>query len=180
MKYSVRDAIRYLGDDGFGEQVFRHFIDAMQAGYAKSPSKGTIKEMPGSKTIEYEKDGFRLLDAYLVTPQSSFSGGMTTEWFHDIPVWMMQYFGSYDDDAIPCLKAALKMNYEQRLFFGGRGPEFFTLDGYTYVNNVTENDFFGRSSGEERIFGPTGKLAGWHRHQSLYLVRNPNWKPYRF
>ena len=149
------------------------FFEAMLAGYASGVEKGAIPEMPGSKAIEWTNDrngNWRVLDTYIVTPFSAYSGGTTLIWLNDIPVWMMQYLGHYPKEAIPCLRAALRTAYEAEEFFGGRGPEIFTHKGYTYVNNVRVNDFFMDARGEEMIFGPDGSIIGKHSYQSTFLV----------
>jgi hypothetical protein len=163
--------LEYVGLFHFRRQAKDFFFHSMRCGYTTSPRKGMLSEMPGSKTIEVVHENFRTLDTYLVTPQDPFSGGTTCQWYGAIPVWMMQYMGYYDEDAIPCLKAALSFNYENDTFYGGRGPEFFVHEGYTYINRVTENDFFGRASCEEQIFNPEGRSSGWHCCQSIWMVK---------
>ncbi len=177
--YTTREAempernldIEYVEMLHFPRHAFWCFMNAMKAGYASKPTKGTIVELPGSKTIEYTHEKFRLLDSYIVTPQSGYSGGTIHEWWAAIPVWMMQFMGYYDEDAIPCLKAALNANYERGVFYGGRGPGFFLHDGYTYINTVEENDFHGHVRGKETIYNPAGNPVGWHRYQAMWMVR---------
>src|SRR3989344_7101683 len=85
----------------FLAEVETVFFEAMNAGYANSPKKRTISELPGSKLIQYDRWPWNVMDTYLVTPLSSSSGGMTVITYEEVPVWMMQYFGRYDEDAIP-------------------------------------------------------------------------------
>jgi hypothetical protein len=158
------------GDVRFGSRVFYYFMAAMNAGYAKTPAKGTIVEMPGSKTIEYRCDKWRVLDTYFITPQSEYSGGGTVIWYGPVPVWMMQYLGYYEKEAIPCLKVALAHQYNQEKFNGGRGPDFFHFENYTYINRVEKNEFR-HARGEEMVFDAGGKKLGWHRYQALYMVK---------
>jgi hypothetical protein len=146
------------------------FFEAMQQGYASSPPKRTLDEMPGAKTIKFELEKWRVLDTYIVTPAGNYSGGTTCLWYDQVPVWMMQYIGEYRPDAIPCLKAALRENYQKKKFYGGRGPEFTHFDDYTYINQVEENDFNKRVLGEETIFDAAGKKVGWHRYQAVWMV----------
>lgn len=172
MNTETQDALNFIANNvGMARHALGHFLEAMKTGYANTPAKGTIAEMPGSKTIEYRHGKWRVFDAYLVTPQSAYSGGSTIIWYGPVPIWMMQYLGHYDKEAIPCLKAALKENYQAGKFRGGRGPEWFVNDGYTYINVVEHNNFSNHSWGKEAIYGPDGKMAGYHRYQSIYMVK---------
>ncbi len=147
------------------------FFAAMRAGYVGKPKKSSIRELPGSKSIEYTDGSWRVLDTYFITPYSDYSGGMTCIWHDDVPVWMMQYAGSYQKKAIPCLKAALRTNYEALEFCGGRGPQFFRHKDFAYVNQVSENIFGKQVAGTESIYDATGKQLGYHRYQALWMVK---------
>jgi hypothetical protein len=153
----------------------RQLHDVRQNKYIAKPEKGTISEIPGSKTIEYLEDGWRVLDTYVVSPVSPFSGGTTIIYYRDLPVWMMQYNGYYHDDAIPCLKAALAANYEQKVYNGGRGPESFEHEGFHYFNAPMSNEFFGRTSGQETIFNSQRKLRGVHLYQAWWMIDYVPW-----
>ena len=147
-----------------------HFFEAMKQGYAAAPLKGAMEGMPHSKTIEYTFEDWRVLDVYQTSPISDRSGGTTTLFFENVPIWMMQYLGKYDKKTIPCLKAALLQNYEKEVYEGGRGPEVYHHeDGLVYYNQVDQNDFFGRTWGTESIFSPTG-ILGSHRYQASWLA----------
>ena len=146
------------------------FFLAMQQGYAAKPERGTSPEIPGSKTIEYHHENWRVLDTYIVTPKSPYSGGTTIVYWNEIPMWMMQYLGWYADEAIPCLKAALRANYEQDIFNGGRGPDFFEHEGFHYINVVMSNNFHGRTNGQEAVFDSNQKLRGVHIYQAWWMI----------
>lgn len=148
------------------------FFIAMQEGYVSNAKKGTISEIPGSKTIEYSRDKWRVLDTYLVTPKSPYSGGTTIIYWGEIPMWMMQYVGYYDEAAIPCLKAALKATYDVYEFNGGRGPDFFEYEGFHYINAPVSNNFYGRTNGQEAIFDTQKKLRGVHMYQAWWMIPN--------
>jgi hypothetical protein len=155
---------------GFSHHALGTFFYAMQRGYATSATKGSLEALPGSKSILYTHEKWRVLDMYLVTDAGDYSGGMTCMWYNKVPIWTMQYLGHYRVDAIPCLKAALRENYEKQKFYGGRGPEFFHHENYTYVNRMEENNFAKRVTGEEVIFDAGGKKIGWHRYQAVWMV----------
>lgn len=146
------------------------FFTAMRQGYASSSEKGTIPEIPGSKTIEYRHDKWRVLDTYLVAPQSPYSGGTTIIYWGEIPIWMMQYVGYYDEEAIPCLKAALRATYDESIFNGGRGPDVFEHEGFLYLNAAMSSNFHGRTNGQEAIYDAEKKLRGVHIYQAWWMV----------
>ena len=147
------------------------FFLAMKQRYATKQEKGNIPQIPGSKTIEFTADnGWRVLDTWVVTPHSPYSGGTTIIYNGEIPMWMMQYVGWYDDCAISCLKAALKENYDKGCFLGGRGPEFFKYGDFHYTNTVVLNTFHGHAVGEEKIFGANNRRLGFHRYQAQWLI----------
>ncbi len=159
----------------FRDQVIDVFLEAMRAGYATSPKKGHIAELPGSKTIVYSDGPWQVTDAYIVTPLGAWSGGTTLISYGGIATWLMQYFGEYEEEAIPCLKAALQKSYGvMNEFIGGRGPRHFAHDGYVYRNEVSAPrpllipDYF-RGEEEIRKRGPGGRICGWHSYQGGML-----------
>ena len=162
--------LEFVIEPHFQQSALTTFFQAMQEGYALTREKGTIPELPGSKTIEFLHGDWRVLDTYIVSPQSPYSGGTTMMWYGEIPIWMMQYVGYYDDDAIPCLRAALRTNYEQSIFNGGRGPDFFEHEGFHYINAAMSNNFFGRTNGQEAIFDSEKKIRGIHLYQAWWMV----------
>jgi hypothetical protein len=153
------------------EQILSVFFAAMRNGYAKSGvKKDTIAELPGSKTIPFELGDFKLLDCYLVTPDSPHSFGQTIIWRNDVPIWIMSYQGWYLKDAIPFLKRALWEAYDRGDFFGGRGPRFFQNDGMTYTNRFDFPNDWRHFRGREEVFDRNGQNVGWHEYQGLLLV----------
>lgn len=87
---------------------------------------------------------------------------------------MMQYFGEYHAEAIPCLKAALREAYSRREFIGGRGPKTFQQGEYTYWNHC-ERDGFGSFYGREGVNkGYCGKRGsgtiGSHSYQGGLML----------
>lgn len=147
------------------------FFEAMNAGYAAdAPKKQSISWLPDNKTIEYKRGPWRAVDTYHVTKLGPRSGGTTIISYEETPVWMMQYFGEYEEEAIPCLKAALRSTYSRKEFWAGRGPWRFELDGFVYknclVNPLGLSSFAGFFSGEEKVFNKSkGGILGWHRYQ---------------
>jgi len=153
------------------------FFEAMNAGYATdAPKKKSILWLPQNKTIEYKRgDSWRVVDTYHVTPLGPRSGGTTIIAYEEEPVWMMQYMGQYADEAIPCLKAALRAAYIEKKFFGGRGPDEFIYDGFVYRNEVDRSyradfqtsNFF---KGYEKIQNAKRESSGWHSYQGMMML----------
>ncbi|MFI5260644.1 MAG: hypothetical protein ACHQU0_02525 [Candidatus Paceibacteria bacterium] len=145
------------------------FFAAMKEGYATDRQKGTIVELPGSKTLTYVQGPWKVVDVYFVTPLSARSGGMTIISYGDIPVWIGQYNGWYKESAIPCLKAALAANYRRHRLLGCRGPRQFEHKGIRYLNSPDRSSGF-NSSGSEEIQDPKGTVLGWHNYRNMMLI----------
>lgn len=161
----------------FRLEIEAEFLAAMNKGYAAmdKPKKGAIVELPGSKLVPpYTRGPWKVVDFYLVSTLSQYSGGMTIISYQGVPVWMMQYFGEYEEAAIPCLKAALRTAYAEKVFLNGRGPRSFWHDGYRYRNMPTivpRNRFpQGSFEGTEEIEDAEGKRCGWHNYQGGLMV----------
>ncbi|MBI2025431.1 hypothetical protein HYT04_01430 [Candidatus Kaiserbacteria bacterium] len=165
-------------DPAFLSEMKEVFFDAMMAGYASATKvqKATIVELPGSKLAPpYERGPWLVVDPYLVTPMSSYSGGMTVILYERMPVWMMQYYGSYPAEAIPCLKAALRETYSKRQFFGGRGPtNHFSFGEFYYLNEIddgyrNQRDHFKLFAGSEWV-GHRNAKVGWHMYKGGLML----------
>lgn len=155
-------------DPYFWTQTEAVFFEAMNAGYAaeEKPKKTTIAELAGSKFVEpYVRQPWIVKDVYLATPLSDFSGGMTVIEYEGVPIWMMQYFGHYYEEAISCLKAALRQTYSERHFVGGRGPAHFVHESYIYENPEILSQDFKLFRGDEFIHNKSGKVFGRHVYQ---------------
>lgn len=151
------------------------FFDAMLAGYAsKKPEVTAIKELPGSKVIEYRDDPWRVVDMYFVVPNSNDSGGTTLIYYEDTPVWIMHYAGYYPQEVIPFLKSALLTQYQKREFIAGRGPELYENKKYSYMNWRADSNF-GSFYGNEEIEKydhkqGIGETVGEHHYHGRLLI----------
>lgn len=156
------------------------FFQAMSTGYANNAKKETFADV--GKLVDFTEGPWTVIDGYLKTPLGPRSGGLMAMSYEGVPVWMMQYMGQYSDDAIPCLKAALRAAYVEKKFFGGRGPERFVCDGLVYQNDVDRSyrgDFQGSNffQGYEKIQrqgsgpnGAPGEALGWHSYQGMMML----------
>lgn len=169
---AVNNLKEVMADSTFPVTAQKVFFDAMNAGYSakENPAKGTIAELPGSKTITYTQGPWKVVDTYFVTPASDWSGGTTVIWYEGVPVWMMQYFGMYKKHAIPFLKMELRHAYSTRQFIGGRGVGFHMHLGYTYTNHLAHNSNFQLFSGREHVEGPEELTSGWHQYHGGMMV----------
>ena len=154
----------------FVSEMQEVFFRAMNTGYAatEKPKKSTIAELPGSKLIPpYIRGPWKVTDVYHVMPFSTVSGGTTMISHEEVPVWMMQYFGKYEKDAIPCLKAALRDAYSKKIFYGGRGEGLFLQGEFPYWNTPSPIRFE-EFAGDEHVTRQTEKsgtfVLGRHRY----------------
>lgn len=151
-------------------RVQSFFFRAMVEGWATGGRKIKIAEMPGYKALPFREGDFSLLDCYCVTPNSPKSAGTTTIWFQDVPVWLMNYGGYYEEQAIKFLKRALRQAYEAHQFVGGRGPLVHTEGSLVYVNRPRLNDF-AKFEGREEIFdAQSGTSLGFHEYWGMSLI----------
>lgn len=155
-----------LMNSDWKEDLVNVFFDSQLAGYAGKPRKTTVKALPCSKLIVWERAMWRVTDVYFTTPVSTSSGGMTTIYYDGVPVWLMQYMGRFDEAAIPTLKKALRKSYAERHEFnGGRGIDCFVDGNFTYLNQEARGNNFNKFSGIEYIRDIDGEDCGYHRYQ---------------
>lgn len=154
-------------------RIYDVFFDAMGNGYARNDIEPTsIVELPGSKLIPFVSGEYKVTDCYFVSPRSDKSGGFTTIYHEDDPVWMMHYGGRYAKIAIPFLKQCLHRAYVgERRFYGGRGPHFVRDERFTYINMVRRESFTD-FEGEEKIFDADGHEVGHHRYGGMSLLKH--------
>ena len=151
------------------------FFKAMLQGYARSVEKAMAYDMPGYKDIDFHEGDWRCLDRYCTTPLSDKSAGSTTIWYRSTPVWVMHYGGQYKEEVIDFLKLALRCNYEEAIFLGCRGPEWFThqRSSLLYTNALFPgSQHFGAFSGFESIkdTADNNRLLGYHGYMGMSLL----------
>lgn len=152
------------------KQIQTFFFKSMTEGWTTKDQKIEITDMPGYKAIPFRNGDFYLLDRYCVTPRSTKSAGTTTIWFQNIPVWLMNYGGFYEDGAILFLKQALRETYERGQFVGGRGPLTYTDGSSVYVNKPLLNNF-SKFEGREEVFDTkSGASLGFHEYWGMSLL----------
>lgn len=150
-------------------QIESIFFKAMLEGYVFGVKKIRIPDLPGYKAIPFRDGDYYVLDHYCVTSNSLKSAGTTTIWYQDVPVWVMNYGGFYEESAISFLKSALRLQYEERQFNGGRGPLVHTDGTLIYRNMSSPNDFSG-FQGRENIHNVYGILLGYHDYWGMSLL----------
>lgn len=168
---ALKDLVR---SGHFQDEMLRVFFKALLSGYAGTapPKKSTIAELPGSTVVTHPDGPWTVVDYYFTTPLGNRSGGTTMIWYDGVPVWMMSYFGEYEESALPCLKAALRATYEGGQFIGGRGPVEFSLGDYSY-HNTGDRGIIDHFSGEEWIDDlrdGTRRRVGWHCYHGGMMV----------
>lgn len=143
------------------------WLDAMNEGYISGSKPEIVVAQNFTKGFTYRSP----LGKYLVTDRWHFglgrlSAGETLILQDGIPVWVMYYYGSYQEQAIPLLKTALTDTYrDKREFVGGRGPLFMVGSDMSYQNVVDPGSTFERFSGRESIQEtPMVSELGFHRY----------------
>lgn len=143
------------------------FFDAASVGWAgvEAPEKGTIVELPGSKTITFvdpARPRFKVTDCYVTAAHSDGSSGFKIIAYDNNPVWIMSFGGRYEEGAIDFLKSCLRIAYvERRRFYAGRGPLFVRGKTLTYINRIERDDFNDFECREE-IFQLNEESLGYH------------------
>lgn len=117
-------------------KVQQFFFKAMVEGWATNTPKIKVADMPGYKAIYFKDGNYSLMDRYCVTPLSNKSAGTTTIWFNDIPVWVMNYGGYYEEEVIDFLKRMLGKTYQASEFIGGRGPWTYVQEDFAYRTHI--------------------------------------------
>lgn len=155
----------------FLDQIKEVFLLGMSQGYAASPNKISIEEMPNAKAIPFSHGRFTMLDTYVANSHSGKSMGSTMIWCKDIPMWSMQYGGHYTSDVLPFLKQALLHQYAvEGLFYGGRGPIHYGENKMCYVNLPKQGKYkIDDFEGEEYIFVDS-KVVGYHWYRGMCLL----------
>lgn len=152
-------------------EIQSFFFRAMVSGWASGGEKIKIAAMPLYKAMPFREGDFYLLDCYCVNKKSLKSAGTTTIWYRDVPVWMMNYGGFYEESAIAFLKRALLRAYNKQEFVGGRGPAFYSENtGLNYANRPLLGDF-AKFEGREAVFNASGRESlGFHEYWGMSLL----------
>jgi hypothetical protein len=147
-------------------------FEGLLAGYASGNAEA--EEVNGVTRLVHADKEWRITDEYVMTQLDGIgSGGTTLMYYNDQPIWMMQYWGRYKKEALPCLKEALRTAYSAEEWVGGRGPAVHACEnGWKYMNYVNQPDSFFSFSGEERVYSPEGEFAGWHKYGGQWLLNH--------
>ncbi len=176
-------------------EIQTFFFDAALATYAGGAKAKTDPSTPAVKFYSFERGDFIYLDKFMVNGE--YSGGQTVIYFQGNPVWLMQYQGwcKNDDPAVLAfLKRALRNAYEQRSFYGGRGPSsmsyhsgllppldpnhrklYYYNEGYGTgysIKNEPFHKFIGYERIEELDTSLKNEVVFWHRYQGMLLIPN--------
>lgn len=154
--------------------VQKFFFESMLKGWiSENPVITPVPDMPGYEQIEVIDGPWRCLDRWGSPPDSIYSSGTTHIWYQDVPIWVMTYGGKYEKKAIPLLKDALGVNYQGKIFHGGRGP--LTKMGYDggapqqYINRC-QGTFVNFSGREDISAVISSKNLGYHVYGGMSLV----------
>lgn len=132
------------------EEFKKFLIEGKKHGYALENVK-TIRESDGSRSIFYERGGWKSHDNYFGGEPF---GGREVIFFQGKPVWMIVFYGYIHntiltpDEVYSFLRRALRQASEDNLF---RGPENFSEGTLTYRNTYTGS--IENFEGTETIYG---------------------------
>jgi hypothetical protein len=157
------------------QEVQNFFFEAALATWVGDGKESTISELPASRVLVYERNLFRYVDSYYVSPAAELDFfGETVIWFRNSPVWGMNYGGFYPDNLNPFLKDALRETYERHEFQGGRGPREYSYSDedstLVYTNNPSPN-YFTSFCGEEYIHD-SGTMVGVLQYHGRSLIQS--------
>ncbi len=154
------------------EQIEDAFFCGMLVGYASRVTPSTIRSLPGSNIISYQKGDFLLQDMYFTNPNSDSSAGQTMIWHKKDLVWTMHYGGYYSGAVIPFLQQVLHQTYLLRCFHGGRGRELVHGTNLIYRNKVESNGFGSFHGREEIISSSFNQIFGTHWYHGMSLLNH--------
>lgn len=158
-------------DNRISNGAYDLFFRAMAAGWVVGAQETAVPDMPGYREISYQEVGspFRLTDRFSVIPGSPKFDGTTTIWHNDVPVWVMHYWGFYEEAANKFLKSVLLRAYRDKEFFGGRGRKVAQEGPFLYLNHTQLEDFRSFSGREEVINTVAGGVLGSLDYSGMWL-----------
>ena len=134
-------------------------------------AKGYVYYPLATRKFDQHLDSLVLFDYFFVHPESRASYGTTIILYRGSSVWIMNYGGCYDKEAIPIVKKSLMAAYNNNCFLGGRGVDMVDGD-LEYENNILpHDDSFGRFDSEETVRNiKTGEELGGHLFHGGLLI----------
>lgn len=141
------------------------FLEAMRQGYASGMVRMAAPVLPGTKSTEFKRGLWRVVDTW-ISGNGGHSAGWTTMFMGDHAFWQMSYQGRYEQRALPFLKRALMENYSKNIFLGGRGPENFS-DGSGDGLLIYKNEPLVSAHSRE----PTHEFDEFYRIETITSIR---------
>ncbi len=156
------------------EQVLKGVLfDALNQGYVSDNQPETVTVEVCMKRFRYYSPcGHFMVEDSWFANGGTYSAGSTLIVEDHKPVWVMQYYGWYLPEASKFLKRALGSNYRNRSFYGGRGPDVFTIGSLQYTNAPRTGSTFSRFSGSEGVLYRGSLVMGEHFYQGGTLCNN--------
>ncbi|MCR4334022.1 MAG: hypothetical protein NUV60_03385 [Patescibacteria group bacterium] len=149
---------------------------------AMGPDYTDYSDIAGMPRTYFAEGPWTVEGGSILTPLGPRGIGMLLMAHEDVPIWTLQCFGHCQEEALPCLKAALSAAHAEKKFFGGRGQDGFVHEGLVYHNDVEpafRTDFQGSNffRGYEKIqrkgqglSGAPGEVLGWHSYQGGMMI----------
>jgi len=146
-------------------EILDIYFKTMLAGYLNPEAVYVpLNHSPEERCFTYSEGKWVATDTYRVCQNSPYIRRILAVCYNSYRVWMMEFIGHYTANAIPCLKAALKIQCESRTFIGGRGPAQLVQGTFSYHNCSIGNNF-ANFQGKEQIVesSPQGSIdCGGH------------------
>ncbi len=152
----------------------------LRAGWV-SGNKVRMDLLTGSKVARYYRRdlGLVFIDQWTQSPGSNKSAGSTMILYcgvgddvlvPPIPIWIMQYRGWYEPEAIPLVKERLRAAYSHPGEFAGcRGLDASGFE-LLYQNDMFPRSHFRGFAGRERVVVGHARELGFHEYNGLALV----------
>jgi len=156
----------------FVEEMEKAFLDGMARGWAGGAKSVRSIEFSGLEVIKVESGKFLITDAFYFN-EVGHGFGFTiiahTKIGLGVPLWRMNYEGTYPKSVSDFLKESLRYTYLDETFFGGRGISGYKKNDLVYKNDPVLKPFE-NFRGMERIVSVSGLELGWHHYRGKSLL----------
>jgi hypothetical protein len=148
------------------------FFRAMQHGWAAGSDGSPVPQRPGWHQIKYSDNdypGYVLVDTWGKDQHDNPVGSKLIT-HEGLPAWVMKYGRySYTSEAVPLVRRALMKAYNEKKFYGCRGPYLYEKGALAYIN-FFDGDFW-NFKGEERVFDRSREEdIGGHQYFGMSLL----------
>jgi len=153
------------------EVIQQVFLNAMTNSSWVSGGQKWPGSEPNLWQVIYDDGPWHVIDQWSVAPGTNNSFGSVIIYFENIPVWMMQFHGEYDQECGDFVKLALLDSYRRREFRAGRGRNGFQNEKLVYLTTYYQPASFASFNFLEEVYDfRTDERLGWHRVSGMALI----------